>query len=453
MTLIVLRSYQHDAVTFFMDNSRALLCDMPGMGKTHPAIEAAKCKADDMPKLVVAPAYLLPQWKDAITDYLGVFEPVRIVNRKDPPIPDGWPGWAIISYHTLMTQGVHRHPELLSTKWPVVIYDEVHRLRSRNAQWTKTAFKLKAFNTFGLTGTLIVNNPGDVWPILHIFDPQRFRSYWRFIDQWCSTEKTPWATEILGIKRGLEPAFNDMLDEFMLRRRIEDHLPELPPVIEHHLSVELPPPVKKMHDKLKKDWFIEHPSLDEPLIVQSGGALVAKLRQLTAGVLKSADGVPLCKPDQRVKTQTVLDLLDDHPNEPVIVFSWFRATAEDIGYALACKTPLRPVSVLTGDAAPNVRARYVDYWKTQPNGVISATMSSLQEGANLQHARMVVFVEEDYLPASVEQAIARLHRFGQAFPVNCYFVRAKGTIDDAVARVRLRRERANLRALLEDLQH
>jgi SNF2 family DNA or RNA helicase len=449
---ITLRQYQIDAANWLVEQPRALLCDSPGLGKTYPAIVAALCNKADDPVLIVAPAYLLNQWKTAIETYTGLDLDVLILERKSPPIPGTFDGLVICSYHTLMHAGVAKHPELLYRRWGVVILDECHRMRGRTSQWTKNIWHLKARHIYGLTGTPIVNNGGDIWPLLKLMDSKTFRGYWPFVREWCQTFDTPFGAEIGGIKPGLEPKFHDMLDKWMLRRRIEDHLPELPPVIHHAITVDLPRPVQKMHDRAKKEWFIEHEDLSDPIAITSGGALVAKLRQITGGVLQDAEGFRLISDEQAIKVNTVVELLSDHPNEPAIVFCWFRETANLLSTKLIKKDPDRPVTVCTGVDLPSVRAGDVERWKLQSNGVIVATISALQEGANLQHARMIVFAESDYLPASVEQCIARVRRFGQEYPVNSFEVYCRNTVDQVVMRARNQRSTNIRRALLEDLR-
>lgn len=445
--MIRLRPYQEEAAHFLSTHPRAILADMVGLGKTYPTISAAYYGGSERSRLIVCPPYLMLQWREAIRAYVGSQEPVLLLNRSDPPIePWTWVKWVIVGYHTLMNAGIAKHPELLQKQWNVVIFDEAHRLRGRNNQWTKTAFKLKAENLWMLTGTPVVHDPGDLWPLLKLCDPKEFRSYWKFVQQWCMLNQTPWTTEIGPVKSSLERDFHAMLDQYMLRRRIEDHLPELPPQIDHEVIVKLPPAIQAAHDKAKKEWRIEHPDLDDPVIATNGAALLTKLRQLTSGALPLREGGKA--PKENPKRDAVLGILEDHPNEPAIVFTWYVDTAKLLWEAIT--NAGRHAYLITGSASPVARAQVIEHWKALETGVIVATISALQEGANLQNAHSVIFAEHDYLPASIEQATARVRRFGQQYPVNVYHITADKTVDRAVWKTFHRRD-ASLKRALADL--
>jgi SNF2 family DNA or RNA helicase len=449
---IQLRDYQKDAVRFFNTHDRAILADEPGVGKTWPAIEAAlHATPAHLPVLIVVPAYLTEQWRREIIRYCPR-QVVSILHRADAPVDPLHGGVIITNFHMLMNQGLQKHPELLKMPWAALVIDEAHRLRGRNSQWTKNIVKLKSHHTWMLTGTPIVSNPGDLWPLLRICDPKRFSSYWRFVNEYCETQQTPFATEIVGLRPGIEKSFHAMLDTYLMRRSIEDHLPEIPEVIERTITVKLPPLLQKAHDRAKKDWFIAHPNLDDPIIAASGGALVTKLRQLTAGWLIPVDDAEgdADAPTHSPKVDACVEYVQDHPTEQIVVFSYFRATAalierrfRDLG---------RPVLLASGAQNPTVRAEIVETWKTTPNAVMVATISALQEGANLQNAHTVCFVESSYLPSDMEQCIARVRRFGQYFPVNVIHFVAERTVDEAVVRASKKRERHIMRALLRDIR-
>ena len=448
--MIQLRSYQKEAVEFFQKHPRAILADEPGLGKTFPVIDAAlQASPCDAPVLFVVPSYLMAQWRNAILDY-NPNVLITVLQRADAPVPPDYNGYVICSYHTLMNAGVAKHPELLKIKWAAVVLDEAHRLRGRKSQWTKNIAKLKANNVWMLTGTPIVNNPGDLWPLLRLCDPKTFSSYWKFVSTWCETQQTPFATEIVGLRPGIEKSFHAMLDNYLLRRSIEDHLPEIPEQIERTITVKLSPLLQKAHDRAKRDWFIDHPNLDDPIVATSGGALVTKLRQLTAGWLIPLDEESDEDEPNSPKLDACVEYIQDHPTEQIVVFAYFRATARALHRRL-CDAG-RSVFLATGAQSPGLRAETVETWKSAPNAVIVATISALQEGANLQNAHTVCFVEHSYLPSDMEQCVARLRRFGQTYPVNVVHFVAEKTVDEAVVRVARKREKNILRALLRDLQ-
>ncbi len=447
---VTLRPYQKDAVLWLSQHPRGILADSPGLGKSFPAVQAAKDQIWKDNQLIVVPAYLMEQWVGVVQQLYPTAH-VRVIDRNTPhPKKREGLGWVILSYHTLMTAGIAKQPWLLKVAWDSIIIDEAQRARGRSSQWTKTLWKLapKARFIWMLTGTPIVNNPGDLWPLLKLCDPKRFRGYWPFVDEWCAVQQTPFAKEITGIKPRSEKAFNKMLSAYMLRRRKEDYLPELPPLTSRLIEVDLSPKLKKMHDTARKEWFIEHPNLSDPVVMQSAGAMVSRLRMLTAGVIPDPDGQSVVIVES-AKIKVLTEILDDLPNEPVIVFCWHVATAEAVCQAVP---DARRFPSITGKLPPVQRGKIIEEWKRSRNGVLVGSLSAMQEGMNLQHASQVVFVEHDYLPSSLEQAVARSLRFGQDRPVFVTHLVARGTIDASVFRTAHERHRHNLRALLEDVR-
>ena len=440
---IDLRTYQREAVVALSQKDRFILADEPGLGKTYPAIHAAYHATGNKPKLCVVPGYLMNQWKGAIHDYISTDEPVYVMQRRDDPIPKDFTGWVVISYHTLMDAAIKIHRELWSIPFGVVIFDEAHRLRGRKSQWTKNAKKIKTDRIWMLTGTPMVNNPGDIWTLANILKPADYRSYWKFVEEWCVLEYTPWTTIVKGVQPGKEDAFYQNISDMFLRRKIEDYLPEIPNVIPHFIGVDIAPAAFKAHKKALKDWYIENPDTNEMTIASSGGALVIKLRHLTAGTLPEAPKAP-------EKINTVVDIIEDHSDQSHVVFTWFKNTAQAVVDRLATAQDA-PVYLITGDMPPAQREERIAQWKESDRGIIVATMASMQEGVNLQKAHSVIFVEHHYLPGTVEQAIARCRRFGQTQPVNVYHVMARGTVDESVWRVLYGRHSNVVKALLEDL--
>lgn len=453
--------YQQEARDFLLSKETGILGDVPGLGKTFPAIDAAQKKAPTTRKLVVAPSYLLQQWKGQIERWVP-FADVRVVARNAPVVEPAFTGWVIVNYHTLMDAGIKAHPELLGYRWGVVIFDEAHRLRGRKSQWTKNAWRLRADAVWLLTGTPIVNNPGDMWPYLKLLDRTNFTSYWRFVGEWCVTEQNPWTTVIHGVQPEKEDAFNTLLAKYMLRRTVDAAVqeelartgtipvwtqkPEVVPVV-----FTMPPSMRKAHDVAKREWFIAHPDLDDPVAIKNGGALVAKLRQLTAGFVVE-DGEVVGTLSDNPKIKTVCDILEDNLTEPVIVFCWYRGTADLLVTTLRKKFDGRAVYSIDGGTSAKEREARLAEWEATTNGVIVATLAALTEGANLQHSRTIVFAEHDYLPSTLEQAIARAKRFGQQSIVRVYHIMAERSIDTAVYATAQTRERNIKRALLENLR-
>lgn len=443
--MITLSPYQDVSRDFLVERRRGMLLDSPGVGKTFPAVAGARSCKDYPPWLVTAPAYLLPTWKREIQRHSPL---AKVVIANGTPTErmqalESVSDFVLTSYNNWSNA---RYPALHKREWNF-IFDEAHRLRGRNSLWTKQVLKLlnatsvnKNSRYWLLTGTPLVRDPGDVFPLLRLMDPKRFRSYWHFVGEWCELNVTPWATEVGQLKAGLEDKFWAMVSEYSLRRSTADIL-ELQDLTSTYteITVDLPASVRKTMKDAVKNWTIEHPDLETVDAVSSGGALVQKLRQMTS--------VPPTKANP--KLDALEDLLEDH-KEPVIVWCWYRATANAVFERFGSK---RVCIRFTGDESAEKKQRALECFKllagSKEGPIIVATISAMKEGVNLQEARTQIFLEESYLPSDNEQAVARSKRRGQTQPVNVYHIHANDSLDIKVHAQQASREAGILRAMLE----
>ena len=449
---IELRPFQVTARDFLLANPRAILGDEMGVGKSYPAIDAAALQFG--PTLVICPAYLMYQWKQMIKEYASVRNNLIEVVEGSPAkktnalntLKDAPADWYIISYDTLSDalprkirfrvgettpqRRVAEYKAIPTTEWGTVIFDEAHRLRGRNSLWTKAAFKLKANNIWMLTGTPIVNNPSDIWPLLKVCDAKLYSSYWRFVDQHCFTTKTPWVTEIIGARDSFAPEVN----KWMLRRTREETLPELPPVQYIEVPVQIPKATLDMMAEAKKSFRVEYPDIGS-VPMANAAVLVNELRRITSR--------------EEAKKYAVAEIVRDRPNNKIVIFTWFRQSAEDLASEIFSSG--RTAVPITGRDPVKTRIEIIDAWNESNDGVIVATIASLKEGVNLQASSTVIFFEEDWIPSANDQAVGRLHRQGQPNSVEVFHVHARSTIDESVHRVAAKRGRVNARALLEEV--
>src|SRR5690606_26357411 len=251
----------------------------------------------------------------------------------------------------------------------------------------------------------------------------------------CHVVNTPWAKEVHQLRKGLEGEVQELMSEFTLRRTLKD-VPKLASLDEYHKHyfVSMPPSVRKMIAKAKKEYILEHPDLDEAEFLSGGGALFARLSQLaTNPPTASKPKVDLC-----------VDFLADHPGR-VVIYTWYKDSAAAV--AAGVRKSGRPVHIVTGDTPTAERQATVDSWAEHEGAILVATISSLKEGISLVASNSVVFLEHSPLPADQEQCVARLKRRGQQNVVGVHHVWARGTPDIAIKRAVCDREEGLARAL------
>jgi SNF2 family DNA or RNA helicase len=456
-----LDDYQDVSRDFLLQGGLTVgLFDEQGVGKTPPAIIAAGKRIDltNRRALVTGPAYLLPQWAQAIHEFLpgattqiinadGITERTKQFNTSADFILTSYHNWANVKKRNKQLVGLN-YPMLQKGEWSTYLFDEAHRMRGRNNIWTKMLHQVRNVDMprhsretpmWFLTGTPIVRNGGDLWPILYLKDRQAFRSYWTYVERWCKVEDTPFE-RIVGDVRNPEE-FQRMLDGLFLRRKLKD-IPSLASLkfVPQDIPVRLPASVYNTIRAAKKTYTIDHPDLDTPEAVDGAGALFTKLWQLTTAPPTQANP----------KLDALKGYLEDH-TERVVVWNWFRDSATNAADMFRKAFPKRPFGVFTGDTSARRKIEILELYTNVPDYVIFATVGALKEGANLQAGRDMVFLEEPVLPDEREQCIARQMRRGQPYPVRVASIYAEASPDTEVRKIQQRTSVSVKKAMQEYL--
>jgi SNF2 family DNA or RNA helicase len=448
-----LDDYQDAAAEVLVSRRRYGLFDEAGVGKTHPTIDAAM-NLEPGPVLVTAPAYLIPQWVKAIAQvnpYATVSDTFWCEGkdaRADALRADA--DFVVTSFNSwsAFDRKKPRYPILKSRKWTQCIVDESHRMRGRNNIWTKAMFATQNVDSknrdtgwWFLSGTPLVSNPGDLWTFLHMMDRDVFPSYWSFVEHWCVIQETPWDRIVGGLQPGMEDAFYELLSKYSMRRLCRN-IPQLSnlgePVIEE-IEVTLPPSVLTTLRKLKKEYTLSHPDLDEDVEYDYAGAVVAKARILTT--LPPTNANP--------KLDTMMDVVDGLPAQPIIIFAWHKAVVTEIVSRIKKRWSSRFCVPFTGDTSSKAKVDTVAEWESTTNGILVATIGAMAGGLNLQHSHRGIYVEEPDLPADFEQTYKRMLRRGQTRKVVLTVIYAKDSPDVVIRRGQQRKD-MNIRKALKE---
>ncbi len=192
-----------------------------------------------------------------------------------------------------------------------------------------------------------------------------------------------------------------------LRRNQSDVLEELPPRLESEEWVEL-----------------------------QGAALLAYRDAVAAGnfmAMRRAAYSPRLPADS-LKLQRLLEIVEEASanGRKVVVFSFFRDVLEGVAGAVGALA----VGPLTGSVTPTNRQQLVDeFTKHQGPAVLVSQIQAGGVGLNIQAASVVILTEPQWKPTTEEQAIARCHRMGQAYPVNVHRLLAVDSVDQRMLEV------------------
>ncbi len=413
--------------------------DVPGAGKTAVAINALQ-QQNRFPAVITCPAHLVLQWRQQLMLWGVPAEEISYtprgmsVAKRLAQLENDNAAFSIVSYH--MWSNTNYWPYLLQRRQQAYVFDEAHRLRKgrqgkkgwwETINWLRTKTRSTHLSTplWLFTGTPIVKDATDIFPLLHLVAPQVYRSRDRFAQDHCHTSQTPYGMHVGKLRN--PKAFHRLLGKYSIRRSYKQ-IPELADLerIDTDLPVELSQSELNRHRKIRKDY--RDPVTNEPL--DSSAAMIHALRKLTV----------------EPKIKTFLELMDDKPGR-WLVLCWYRDTASQLYDACVKKFQRDQVGVITG--ASTEFARNLAFQTYTDGGILIGTIGALAEGLNLQQGFQVAFVEQHYLSTENDQALARVFRRGQERPVLVYWLYAPGTFDMRVRKVATARS-ANIEKALDE---
>lgn len=391
-----------------------------GLGKTLQAIAALRLLVESghvRRALVIAPASLLNQWAQELDKWAPAMS--RCIIRGQPQ--DRARQWrtestlSIIGYETLRSEAEAgpRHP-CRATEWDLLILDEASRIKNEHAAVHRACCSLSAQRRWALTGTPLENSIDDLL------------SMFRF----------------LHIAVEDSAALRATLKSSMVRRRKEEVLKELPPLIVVDVPIELSPAHRVAYDEAETQGIVRLRELGPKVRVSHILELILRLKQLCNRDLTSGESPKADDIAQR------LDVISKEDHK-ALVFSQFVDREFGIGFLTKRLKTFSPVR-FDGTMNASERDKALRQFSGDParRAILLSTRAG-GVGLNLQCASYVFHFDRWWNPAVENQAEARSHRMGQSLPVTVYRYTCLNTIEERIE-LTLSRKRKLFSAVVDD---
>lgn len=360
----------------------------------------------------------------------------------------------VLAHYHCFTNKAQIKDLLYAITWDMIVLDEAHRIKDRDAQWTRNLKTLKTDEENGtrhvMTGTGFVNRPDEIWSLLNFTNRREFSSYWNFRKEFC-WEEVDFATGYTIVK-GIKP---EKLDDFRKlrkdmgpRRRLAEVRPDIDEPIFSTIEVELNPVQQKMYSEIQ-DYLYTLDQNGTPIVSPNVLSQLNRLRQIAVATPEKIDEWFDDKQQRRIqqirlvepssKLDAVMELLDslewdDEDRQQIVVFSCFKQPLDLLEYRLYNKK----IPYLHMKATMNDRDRYKMWHDEFPKKEHRVFLSSLQLGAesiNLACAERAVFLDRSWSPKDNLQAVGRIYRPGQTGQAQIIHINARGTVDARVKRL------------------
>ncbi len=425
-----LRSYQIQGYRWlrFLEEYglHGVLADDMGLGKTIQTIclmAARKESTKSFKALVVAPLSVLDNWARELSrftpsirvvKYHGAQRSAKKINHSSVHV--------VVTSYALLRQDIDI---FLERKWDYLILDEAQFIKNKATATFRQIRKVPASNRVALSGTPIENTPRDIKGIFDFLMPGFLGSDRRFEQDYL---------------RDL-PRMQEKIRPFILRRKKDEVLKELPPKTIENLFIDMPPPQESMY----KERYAEAKREIESMLADQSSlhkhhwkilTHLIRLRQLAChcGILNPS----MTGSEYSGKIQALDELLEGICSEghKVLVFSQFAQMVDLISRHL--KGQRKDHLVIHGGVR-NRSEIIQQFNENEDQQILLLTLKVGGLGLNLTRASYVVLFDPWWNPATEIQAIDRTHRIGQTRPVNVYRLFSTGTIEEKVLQLQERK--------------
>lgn len=422
----VLRDYQLHGYQWLRKLSHwgvgACLADDMGLGKTVQTLAVLLERAEKGPALVVAPTSVCHNWVEEARRFAPTLHAVlhRESDRHDVVGQLG-PADVLITSYGLLRQYLD---PLRERKWGTLVLDEAHFVK--NAV-TKTAQAVRALDAdwrLALTGTPIENHLGELWSLFRAVSPGLFGSWEQFKKRFAE----PIERERDEERRA---ALSRLIRPFVLRRRKDEVLTELPPRTDNIRFAVLSKAERKRYEEERLKSLVmltenQKPGEDKRFQVL---AALTRLRQLACHP-KLVDAS--WKQKTSAKLDAFLELIEElqEGSHKALVFSQFVQHLGILRQALDDRDV--KYLYLDGQTSPKRRKELVQAFQNGEADFFLISLKAGGTGLNLTAADYVIHMDPWWNPAVEDQASDRAHRIGQEKSVTVFRIVAKGTIEEQI---------------------
>lgn len=430
-----LRPYQEDGVKWieylYENNLGGCLADDMGLGKTLQTITVLSHNypKTKKPALIVMPKSLLFNWNAELQKFAPKLKAYTYyANNRD--IEEAMKHHIILTTYAIVRNDIEQFKK---QDFDYIILDESQNIKNVSSQTTQAISLLKGKHRLALSGTPIENNLTELYSLFRFLNPAMFGSLEDFNSQYTypiqknDDKDTMWA-----LRRKIFP--------FMLRRLKKDVLTDLPDRIDQMLYVEM----ERSHTELYESRRQEFANTIGSHIAANGVEKSQMIMFQALNELRRLSSVPESLTDNAISSPKIPVLMDTlteavENGHKVVVFFNYIAGIELVGEKL--EEAGIDYTCMTGST--NDRQSVVNRFQNDQNcKVLLMTLKTGGVGLNLTAADTVIIFEPWWNKAAEEQAINRLHRFGQKATVLSYSIITQGTIEEKI--YQLQQQKAEL---------
>ncbi|KAJ0797562.1 putative DNA helicase chromatin remodeling SNF2 family [Helianthus annuus] len=441
-------------LSLYNNKLNGILADEMGLGKTVQVMALIaylmEFKSNYGPHLIIVPNAVLVNWKSELHNWLPNVSCIYYVGNKDQRTKLFSQEVLHVKFNVLVTTYefvMYDRSKLSRVDWKYIVIDEAQRMKDRESVLARDLDRYRCQRRLLLTGTPLQNDLKELWSLLNLLLPEVFDNRKAFHDwfskpfskdvapdgedDWLETEK-----KVIIIHR-----LHQILEPFMLRRRVEDVEGSLPPKISIILRCKMSAIQGAIYDWIKSTGTIRVDPEDEKRKAQKNPMhqpIAYKPLNNKCMELRKACNHPLLNypyfndfsKDFLVRSCGKLWILDrilvklQSTGHRVLLFSTMTKLLDILEEYLQWRRLVyRRIDGTT--SLEDRESAIVDFNSPDTDCFIFLlSIRAAGRGLNLQTADTVIIYDPDPNPKNEEQAVARAHRIGQTREVKVIYMEA-----------------------------
>ena len=418
------RDYQLEALGFGIEKGNIINGDDVGLGKTFESIMYAET-TNSFPCLVIVPASVKYNWYEKWLEITNEKREVAVIeSRETRKRKNNWNADVVIINYDIIgkKQGkgtTLKFPELVDSRWKMVIFDEAHFLKNKTSQRSQAAKRITKVSEEIiiqlLTGTATMSKPVELWNLLKLIkvDESIADDWYQFVRRYCGgyRGKFGWVTD--GATNTLE--LNKKLRETCyIRREKREVLGEMPEVTKQVLQM----PITNLRAiEAAKNDLIQY--LTDTKGEEAAEAAMEAEHLVALGLMRNLS----IEGKQKAIEQYLKDWKES--GKKLVVFGVHKEPLEKLRDKFKC--PL-----IAGGVTSKQKQEIIKAWVKSDDIFLFANIESAGTGVDgLQHVcSNMLIIELPWRPSDLTQVIGRLDRSGQEEPVTVTFALSDETIDN-----------------------
>lgn len=431
---------QLSGAAFLAERDRALLADLPRVGKTGTSIIAADyILAQSV--LVITTASGRGVWREAWPEWSAMKRSVAMADARNASTAD-----VVIASWGAITQAKLR-AMLLTRRWDLLILDEAHMAKNFETKRTQcvygqlhrdgaelfqtSALAGRANVVWPLTGTPIPNCPLDVYPMLRALAPERLAADpargWPDAALWSAFKARYAKTRPMKVGKGPWGKWIDVFvegrNEAELRARMAGFYLQR---TQQDVGI-----LEPVYETMPLEFDGDLGAVDEAAVLAAAREGRTKDLEMHLGELRRLTGAAKAP----LVATAVLEEMDAGLDKVVLAY-WHRYVGNALQMALERVGTVR----IDGSSTSAERTAAVNAFR-DPRGprVFLGQIQAAGEAIDLSSAKHLIFVETSFTPKDMLQMSLRVTNHTQTERPLVRVATLAGSIDDALQKILMRK--------------